>query len=198
MSAKNVLIATGSEPTPFPNLPFDEKVVISSTGALSLGQIPKELVVIGGGVIGVEMASVYSRLGTKVTIVEYMDKLCPFLDDDIADSFKKVLTKQGLKVLTGHKVTGGKNNGNSGEVTIEPVKGGDSQVLKADHILIATGRRPYSEGLGAKEIGVKFDEHSRVVIDGKFKTSVDGVYAVGDIVAGPMLAHKYSRVAPIR
>lgn len=136
------------------------------------------------------MASVYARLGTKVTVVEYMDKLCPFLDDDIADSFKKILTKQGLTILTGHKVTGGKNNGTSGEVTIEPVKGGESKVLKGDHILISTGRRPYSEGLGAKEVGVNFDEHNRVVIDNKFKSSVDGIYAVGDIVAGPMLAHK--------
>jgi dihydrolipoamide dehydrogenase len=118
VTTKNTIIATGSEPTPFPGLDFDEKVIISSTGALSLPKIPKTLIVIGGGVIGVEMASVYSRLGTQVTVIEYMDNICPFLDADIADQFRKILTKQGIKFLVGHKVTGGKNNGTSGSVTV--------------------------------------------------------------------------------
>lgn len=144
MTAKNIIIATGSEPTAFPGIPFDEKVIISSTGALSLPKVPKDLAVIGGGVIGLEMASVYQRFGTNVTVVEFLDEIVPSLDGEAAKSFRKILTKQGIKILTSHKVISGKNHGTHGEITIEPVKGGDQQVIKADHILVSTGRKPHT------------------------------------------------------
>ncbi|CAD8128596.1 unnamed protein product [Paramecium sonneborni] len=190
ITTKNTLIATGSEPTPFPGLEFDEKIIISSTGALSLQQIPKKMIVIGGGVIGVEMASVYQRLGTEVTVVEYLDNICGAIDLEISKAFQKILIKQGIKFLIGHKVLGGKNLGNGAEVTIEPVKGGDKITLTADHVLVSTGRRPYTQGLNAESIGVKLDNRGRIQIGHNFTTGVDGVYAIGDVVEGPMLAHK--------
>ncbi len=144
------MIATGSEPTPFPGIPFDEKIIVSSTGALSIPEVPKELIVVGGGVIGLELGSVYNRLGTKVTVVEFLDEICPSLDLEIASAFNKILVKQGIKILTSHKVVSGKNLGKGAEVVIEPVKGGAAQTLKADHVLISTGRRPFTEGLGLK------------------------------------------------
>jgi dihydrolipoamide dehydrogenase len=171
-------------------MPFDEKIIISSTGALALQQIPKELVVVGGGVIGLELGSVYTRLGTKVTVVEFLDQICPSLDLEIATALNKILTKQGMKILTSHKVLSGKVSGNGVEVTIEPVKGGDKQVLKADHVLVSTGRRPYTEGLGLKEVGVNVSNRGIIEINDHFQTNIPNIYAIGDVVRGPMLAHK--------
>lgn len=157
---------------------------------MSFPKIPKDLVVIGGGVIGLEMASVYQRLGTNVIVVEFLDEICPSLDKELAKAFNKVLTKQGIKILTGHKVTGGKNHGTYAEINIQPVKGGDSQVLKADHVLVATGRRPFTEGLGLDKAGIKVDERGRVIVNDNLETNVSGILAIGDVVRGAMLAHK--------
>lgn len=190
ITTKNTIIATGSDSTSFPGLPFDEKIIISSTGALSLPKVPKDLVVIGGGVIGLEMASVYQRMGTNVTVVEFLDEIVPSLDKEVAKAFNKVLTKQGIKILTATKVVSGKNLGTHAEVTIQPVKGGDSQVLKADHVLVATGRKPFTEGLGLDKAGVKVDEKGRVIINDNLETNVPGILAIGDVVRGAMLAHK--------
>lgn len=190
ISAKNTIIATGSDPSTFPGLPFDEKVVISSTGALSLPKIPKDLVVIGGGVIGLELGSVYQRFGTNVTVVEFLDEICPALDKEVAKSFHKILTKQGIKIITSHKVLSGKNHGTHGEITIEPVKGGDKITLTADHILVSTGRKPHTDQLCADKAGVKIDERGRVVVDDHLRTNIPNIYAIGDVVRGPMLAHK--------
>lgn len=136
------------------------------------------------------MASVYQRFGTNVTVVEYLDEIVPSLDKEIARTFNKILTKQGIKILTSHKVTGGKNHGTYGEVTIEPVKGGEKQVLKADHILVATGRKPHTEKLGLDRAGVKVDEKGRVIVNDSLETNVPGILAIGDVVRGAMLAHK--------
>jgi dihydrolipoamide dehydrogenase len=190
ITAKKTIIATGSEPTAFPGLTYDEKIIISSTGALSLPAVPKDLIVIGGGVIGLEMASVYQRFGTNVIVVEYLDEIVPSLDKEIAKAFNKILTKQGIKILTSHKVLSGKNHGTYGEVTIEPVKGGDKQVLKADHILVATGRKPHTEKLGLDRAGVKVDEKGRVIVNDHLETNISNIYAIGDVVRGAMLAHK--------
>lgn len=190
INSKNIILATGSEPTPFPGLNFDEKVIISSTGALSLPKIPKKLIVIGAGVIGLEMGSVYQRLGTQVTVIEYADQICPFLDTDVAKAFAKSLQKQGLEILTGHKVVSGKNLGTSGSVVVEPVKGGEAKTFEADHILVSTGRRPFVDGLNAKEIGIEFDNKSRIVTNSHLQTNISNIYAIGDVIAGPMLAHK--------
>jgi dihydrolipoamide dehydrogenase len=146
--------------------------------------------VIGGGVIGLELGSVYQRFGTEVQVIEFMDRLIPAADIEISKNFLKILTKKGLKIQTSTKVIGGKNHGTHGTVDIQPVAGGSTTTLSADHILISTGRRPYSTGLGAKEVGIKFDNKDRIVIDKHYKTNVGNIFAIGDIVAGPMLAHK--------
>jgi dihydrolipoamide dehydrogenase len=184
------VIATGSEANEFPGLPFDEKVIISSTGALSLPHIPSSLIVVGGGVIGLELGSVYQRLGAKVTVVEYFDEICSMLDLEVAKALHKILTKQGMTIMTAQKVLSGKNNGNNGEITIEPVKGGEKKVLQADHILIATGRRPNTTNLCIDKVGVKMDEKGRVNVDDHLKTNIPNIWAIGDVVKGPMLAHK--------
>lgn len=165
ISAKKTIIATGSDASSFPGLPFDEKIIISSTGALSLPAVPKDMIVIGGGVIGLEMASVYQRFGTKVVVIEYLDEIVPSLDKEIAKTFNKILTKQGIKILTSHKVVSGANHGTYGEVTIEPVKGGERQVLRADHILVATGRKPHTDKLNLEKAGVKVDEKGRIIVN---------------------------------
>lgn len=146
--------------------------------------------VIGGGVIGLEMASVYQRFGSNVIVVEYLDEIVPSLDKEIAKAFNKILTKQGIKIMTSHKVISGINHGTHGEITIEPVKGGEKQVLKADHILVATGRRPHTDKLGLEKAGVKVDEKGRVIVNDHLETNVPGIMAIGDVVRGAMLAHK--------
>ena len=145
---------------------------------------------IGGGVIGLELGSVYQRYGTKVTVIEFLDDICPTLDKEVPRSFRKILEKQGIKILTGHKVVSGKNHGNSGEVTIEPVKGGDKIVLKADHILVSTGRKPHTHNLGLDKAGVKSDDRGRVIVNDHLQTNVPNIWGIGDVVRGAMLAHK--------
>jgi len=190
ISAKNIIIATGSEVIKLPFLPLDEEVFVSSTGALALKKVPEHLVVIGAGVIGTELGSVYSRLGSKVTIIEFGDRICPFLDVDISKAFQKGLEKQGLKFKLGTKVTGGQRSGNGAEITMESVQGGNKESLKADVVLISTGRRPNTDKLGAQELGIKMDKVGRIDINNHFQTNFPNIYAIGDVVTGPMLAHK--------
>lgn len=190
LSAKNIIIATGSEVMPLPGVEIDEKRVVSSTGALDLQKVPEHLVVVGGGVIGLEMGTVWRRLGAKVTVVEFLDRITPGIDDEVTKEFQKILTKQGIAFKLGHKVTGVTAKGETLEAVIEPSKGGDAQTLACDVVLVAIGRRPFTEGLGLAEIGVALDQRGRIVTDSHFATNVPGIYAIGDVIAGPMLAHK--------
>jgi dihydrolipoamide dehydrogenase len=190
VAAKHIVIATGSEPTPLPGITIDEKKIVSSTGALTLERVPNHLVVIGGGVIGLELGSVWRRLGAKVTVVEFLDRIVPTMDLEIGQQFQKVLTKQGLAFKLSTKVTGVKPNGDLLDVTIEPAKGGAAETLQADVVLVAIGRRPYVSGVGLEMAGVERDEKGRVKTDGHYKTNIPGIYAIGDVISGPMLAHK--------
>ncbi|WP_024587445.1 dihydrolipoyl dehydrogenase [Aliihoeflea sp. 2WW] len=192
IEAKNIVIATGSDVAGIPgvDVKFDEQVIVSSTGALALEKVPGTLVVVGGGVIGLELGSVWSRLGAKVTVVEYLDTILGGMDSEVAKQFQKLLAKQGLDFKLGAKVTGVAAAGNGAKVTFEPVKGGDAETLDADVVLVATGRRPYVDGLGIEAAGVALDERGRVAVDDHFQTSVPGIYAIGDVIRGPMLAHK--------
>lgn len=190
ITAKHIVIATGSDHMNLPGVEIDEKRIVSSTGALALERVPEHLVVIGGGYIGLEMGSVWQRLGAKVTVVEFLDRIVPGMDGEVGKMFQRTLKKQGMVFKLSTKVTGAKANKDGVALTIEPAKGGDAQDLQADVVLVAIGRRPYTEGLGLKEAGVETDKAGRVVIDGHFRTNVEGVYAIGDAVAGPMLAHK--------
>ncbi len=180
IEAKNIIIATGSDVAGIPgvDVAIDEKVIVSSTGALAFEKVPASLIVVGGGVIGMELGSVWARLGAKVTVVEYLDKLLGQMDGEVSKQFQRLMEKQGIAVKLGAKVT------------FEPVKGGTAETLEADAVLIATGRRPYTDGLGLKEAGVAVDERGRVAIDDHWRTNVEGIYAIGDVVKGPMLAHK--------
>jgi dihydrolipoamide dehydrogenase len=189
LNTKNILIATGSEPSTLPGLDVDEEKIVTSTGALSLKEVPKSMVVIGGGVIGLEMGSVYSRLGTKVTVVEFLDRITPGIDTEIANTFMKSLKKQKFNFKMKTKVTGAVKSADGVTLTLEPAAGGASEELTADVVLVATGRRPYTEGLGLQELGVEM-ERGMVKTDHHFLTNVPGVYAIGDVIAGPMLAHK--------
>ena len=190
LSAKHIIIATGSEVTPLPGIEIDEKRIVSSTGALKLPDVPKKLVVIGAGVIGLEMGSVWRRLGAEVTVVEFLDRITPGLDTEVAKQFQKTLEKQGIVFKLATKVTGAKSSGKDVTLTCEPVAGGKAEEIKADYALVAIGRRPYTQGLGLKELGVIMDERGRVQVDSHFATSVPGIYAIGDVIPGPMLAHK--------
>jgi dihydrolipoamide dehydrogenase len=188
--AKRILIATGSESTPLPGVETDEKQVVTSTGALALEKLPGKMVVIGAGVIGLEMGSVWSRLGAEVTVVEFLDRILPGMDGEIAKQTQRVLGKQGLKFRLGTKVTAAKATKGGVTLTLEPAKGGEAEELKTDVVLVAIGRRPFTEGLGLKELGVAMDNRGVIQVDENFETSVKGVYAIGDCVPGPMLAHK--------
>jgi dihydrolipoamide dehydrogenase len=192
IETKNIVIATGSDVAGIPGVQveIDEKVIVSSTGALEFEQVPGHLVVVGGGVIGLELGSVWARLGAKVTVVEYLDTILGGMDGEVAKQFQRMLARQGLAIRTGAKVTGVARTERGATVTFEPVKGGQAETLEADAVLIATGRKPYTAGLGLEGAGVKLDERGRVAIDEHFATNVDGIYAIGDVVAGPMLAHK--------
>ena len=189
-AAKHIVIATGSEPMPLPGIEIDEKKVVTSTGALALEKVPGHMVVIGGGVIGLELGSVWRRLGAQVTVVEFLDKIVPTMDVEIGQQFQKILGKQGIAFKLSTKVTGVKPNGDALDVTIEPAKGGPAETLKADVVLVSIGRRPYVSGLGLEMAGVQRDEKGRVKTDAHFKTNIPGIYAIGDVIAGPMLAHK--------
>jgi dihydrolipoamide dehydrogenase len=187
--AKNIIIATGSEPTPLPGVEVDNKRIVDSTGALALTEVPKSLVVIGAGVIGLELGSVWRRLGAEVTVVEFLDRIVPGIDDETAKTFQRSLTKQGIKFKLGSKVTGAKSMGKAVELTVEPVAGGEAEVLTADYVLVAIGRRPYTKGLGLETVGITPDKRG-VIANDHFKTGVGGVWVVGDVTSGPMLAHK--------
>lgn len=188
--AKHIVVATGSAVATLPGIEIDEKQIVSSTGALSLTEVPKSMVLIGGGVIGLEMGAVWSRLGADVTVVEYMDTIMGGMDNGISKDMQKILAKQGMKFKTGSKVTGAKKTKSGVTLKVEPAKGGDSEELKADIVLVAVGRKPYTDKLGLDKAGVEMDERGRIKTDAHFKTNVDGIYAIGDVIAGPMLAHK--------
>jgi dihydrolipoamide dehydrogenase len=192
VETKNIVIATGSDVAGIPgvSVEFDEKVIVSSTGALELEKVPGHMIVVGGGVIGLELGSVWARLGARVTVIEYLDTILGGMDGEVAKQFHRMLAKQGLDFKLGAKVTGVEKAGKGAKVTFEPVKGGDAESVDADVVLVATGRKPFTEGLGCDEAGVALDERGRVKTDGHFKTTVDGIYAIGDVIVGPMLAHK--------
>lgn len=192
LETKNIVIATGSDVAGIPgvDVEIDEKVIVSSTGALALDKVPQHLVVVGGGVIGMELGSVWLRLGAKVTVIEYLDKLLGGMDGEVSKQFQKMMAKQGIDIRTDAKVTGVEKSKSGATVIYEPVKGGDAQTVEADIVLISTGRKPHTDGLGLEEAGVALDKRGRVEIDGRFKTNVEGIYAIGDVVKGPMLAHK--------
>ncbi len=190
LAARNIVIATGSDVTPLPGVEIDEEVVVSSTGALALPKVPKSMVVIGGGVIGLELGTVWRRLGTKVTVVEFMDKILPFNDGEVSKSMQKILARQGMDFKLGTKVTKVARKGHHATLTIEPAAGGDSEELKADVVLVAIGRRPYTDGLGLDKVGVAVGNRGFVEVNAHFQTSVPGIYAIGDVIGGAMLAHK--------
>jgi len=191
LSAPRVLLATGSEPASLPFLPFDGKKILSSTEVLSLAEIPNHLVVIGGGVIGLEMGSVWLRLGAKVTVIEYMERILPTVDAQMANEVHKALVKQGMEFKVATKCLGARTL-ESGELVVDlaEVASGAKSELSCDYVLVSTGRKPFSEGLGLEELGIKKDKAGRVEVDSHYQTAVPGVYAVGDLIAGPMLAHK--------
>ncbi|MDC0739061.1 dihydrolipoyl dehydrogenase [Cognatishimia sp. SS12] len=188
---KNIVIASGSVPSSLPGVEIDEKVVVTSTGALELGKVPKKMVVIGAGVIGLELGSVYQRLGSEVTVVEYMDAVCPGMDKDVQRTFKRILEKQGLKFIMGAAVSGVEATKTKAKVKYALKKSPDAEeVLDADVVLVATGRKPYSEGLGLDALGIKMTERGQIAVDNHWATNVPGIYAIGDVIEGPMLAHK--------
>jgi len=189
LEAKDIIIATGSEPTPLPGVEIDQKRIVDSTGALSLPEVPRSLIVIGAGVIGLELGSVWRRLGAEVTVVEFLDRIVPGTDEETAKTFQRSLTKQGFQFKLGSKVTGAKNTGKGVELTVEPVAGGAAETLKADYVLVAIGRRPYTKGLGLETVGIEADKRG-VVQNNHHKTTAPGVWVVGDVTSGPMLAHK--------
>jgi dihydrolipoamide dehydrogenase len=190
LDTKNIVIATGSDVTRLPGLEIDEKVVVSSTGALDLDRVPKKLLIIGAGVIGLELGSVWRRLGSEVLVVEFLDRILPGMDAEVGKQFQRILGKQGIQFKLSSKVTKVEPRGDGARVTIEPAAGGDEQVVEADVVLVSIGRVPYTEGLGLEEAGVGKDNKGRVMVDAGFATNVPGIYAIGDVIAGPMLAHK--------
>ncbi len=190
VETKNIVIATGSDVTRLPGITIDEKTVVSSKGALELETVPKRLVVIGAGVIGLELGSVWRRLGSEVIVVEYLDRILPGMDSEVAKQFQRILGKQGMQFKLGSKVTKVETSGTGATLTVEPAAGGNAETLQADVVLVAIGRVPYTEGLGLEEVGVAKDPKGRVLTDNHFATNVPGIYAIGDVIAGPMLAHK--------
>lgn len=191
IKTKNIIIATGSDVACPPTIKIDEKNIVSSTGALSLSQIPKSMVVIGGGIIGLEMGSVWSRLGSEVTVVEFTGRIAAGADEEVAKEFQKILTKQGFKFKLNSKVTSATPKPNGGvTIVVEDAKGGNPQQLEAEVVLVSVGRKPYTDGLGLKEVGVKTNERGVVLVDSQFRTNIPSIRAIGDCIPGPMLAHK--------
>jgi len=190
LTAKNIIIATGSDVAPLPGVTVDEERIITSTGALALKSVPKKLLVVGAGVIGLELGSVWRRLGSEVTVVEFLDRITPGLDGEVCKQFQRILTKQGMSFHLSTKVVGVDSKGKTLKVTVEPAAGGAQQVIEADVMLVAIGRRPYTAGLGLEEVGVALDAKGRVITDGHYKTNVPGIWAIGDCREGVMLAHK--------
>ena len=193
-SAKHIVIATGSDVMPLPGVEIDEKRILSSTGALALGKVPKTLAVIGAGYIGLEMGSVWARLGAQVTVVEYLDRILPGMDGEIAKQVQRILKKQGLDFRLGRKVTGARATRTGITLTVEPAPGdlggGDAETLTAERVLVAIGRRPFTDDLGLEAAGIGTDARGFIAVDGHFRTGAEGVYAIGDVIPGPMLAHK--------
>ncbi|MCF8473278.1 MAG: dihydrolipoyl dehydrogenase [Emcibacter sp.] len=190
LTTKNIVIATGSDVANLPNIDIDEKQIVSSTGALSLPKVPKHLVVIGGGVIGLELGSVWKRLGAEVTVVEFMDRITPEMDGEVSKTFARILKKQGFKFMLKSKVVSVKKSKSSVKVAVEPSSGGEAQEIDCDVVLVAVGRIPYTAGLGLEALGVTMTARGQVDIDDHFQTNVKGIYAIGDVVRGAMLAHK--------
>ena len=188
--SKNIVIATGSAPTSLPGIEIDEKNIVSSTGALSFTDVPKELIIIGGGYIGLEMGSIWSRLGSNVTVVEYLDFITPGMDREVSNEFQKILTKQGIKFKLNNKVTAVSNVLNKVVVDFINNKTEIRERLETDKVLIAVGRKPYTEGLNLTKLGVKKDKQGKIEVNKKLQTSINNIYAIGDVIAGPMLAHK--------
>lgn len=189
LKTKNILIATGSETTPLPGIEIDEKKIVSSTGALDLPKVPKKMVIIGGGVIGLELGVVWRRLGAEVEVVEFLDRILPTMDLELGKHMQRSLKKAGFTFRLSTKVTAAKTTRGGVTLTVEPAKGGDAEDIKADVALVAIGRRPFTEGLGLEEAGVEMDR-GKVKIDSHYRTNVAGIWAIGDVVDGPMLAHK--------
>ena len=189
LETTNIVIATGSDSTPLPGVTIDEKTIVTSTGALTLEKVPERMLIVGAGVIGLELGSVWRRLGTEVTVVEYLDRILPGMDDEIAKQFQRILAKQGVTFHLGSKVTKVETGKKGATVTVEPAVGGALKSIETDIVLVAIGRRPYTEGLGLEAAGVAL-ERGKIVIDAHFRSNVAGIYALGDVVRGPMLAHK--------
>jgi dihydrolipoamide dehydrogenase len=190
VETKNIVIATGSDVTRLPGIEIDEKVVVSSEGALELDKVPKKLLVIGAGVIGLELGSVWRRLGAEVLVVEFLDRVLPGMDLEIGRQFQRILAKQGLQFRLSSKVTKVERTKGGAKATIEPAAGGEAEIVDADVVLVSVGRVPYTDGLGLEAIGVQRDAKGRILTDAHFATNVTGIYAIGDVIAGPMLAHK--------
>jgi len=190
LTTKFIILATGSVPVELPFMPFDEKKIVSSTGALSLSKIPEHLIVVGGGVIGLELGSVWKRLGAEVTVIEFLDHIGGVVDKEIGKHFQRSLKKQGFTFMLNTKVTGSEIKGDKVSLSYEAAAGSDSKIIEGDVVLVAVGRKAYSEGLGLDSVGVATDERGRVVVDGHLKTNVANIFAIGDLVTGPMLAHK--------
>lgn len=189
LSTKSIIIATGSEPALLKGVEIDEKRIVSSTGALAFSSVPKHLVVIGAGVIGLELGSVWRRLGAKVTVVEYLDRVLPTMDGEVSKQFERILKKQGMAFRLSSKVTGAEKSKTAVKLAIEPAAGGAAETIEADAVLVAIGRRAFTAGLGLDRVGVKVDARGVVMTD-RFRTNVEGIYAIGDAIEGPMLAHK--------
>ncbi|MCG7520191.1 dihydrolipoyl dehydrogenase [Ruegeria sp. Ofav3-42] len=189
-TAKNIIIASGSEPSSLPGVVVDEKVVVTSTGALSLGKIPKKMVVIGAGVIGLELGSVYQRLGAEVTVIEFLDAITPGMDPEVQKTFQRILKKQGLKFIMGAAVQKTEATKTKAKVTYKLRKDDSEHVIDADTVLVATGRKPYSDGLGLEALGVELSPRGQIKVGADWQTNVPGIYAIGDVIDGPMLAHK--------
>jgi dihydrolipoamide dehydrogenase len=190
IGAKNILIATGSEVTKLPNINIDEKKIVSSTGALALESVPKNLVVVGAGVIGLELGSVWSRLGSKVRVIEFFDRILPMLDLDVASNFQKILEKQGIEFKLSTKVSAITERSEVLELSIESADGATKEMIEADVVLVAVGRKPNTAGLGLENVGISINERGFINIDGHYRTKESNIYAVGDVTPGPMLAHK--------
>ncbi len=188
--AKNIVIATGSSVTPLPGVEIDQKVVVDSTGALELPKVPDQMVVIGGGVIGLELGSVWRRLGAKVTVVEFLDQILPGFDGEVRKESNKILKKQGIEFKLSTKVTGVTVKGGKATLTVEPAKGGDAETIEADTVLVSIGRKPNTDGLALDKAGLATNQRGQIEIDHDFRTTVPGIWAIGDVVPGPMLAHK--------
>ncbi|MGI9452478.1 MAG: dihydrolipoyl dehydrogenase, partial [Geminicoccaceae bacterium] len=190
LKTKNIIIATGSDVVPLPGVEIDEQRIVSSTGALALDTVPGHLVVVGAGYIGLELGTVWRRLGAKVTVVEYLDRITPGMDFEVAKQFQRLLSRQGLGFMLGTKVTSVDSTSERLVVTTEPAEGGDPETMKADVVLVAIGRRPYTEDLGLETVKLTTDNYGRIEVDKNLATGVDGIFAIGDVVSGPMLAHK--------